>query len=315
MVTTESLGPAMDDTEERRPRVSVLSAVWNESAHVAEMISSVQSQDMPEWELLCVDDGSSDGTAEIIRAYALRDSRVRMASEGAKIGKVSAFNRAFAASKGEVIVLLGGDDRIPPWSLRTRYEALASLNAKEPAVAYSKVRYFSEDRRFDGLVVPKGSAGSHSGGSLAMNRVLAEILFPIDESLMSEDIWLGYGSELLASSVAIRPEVVVEGRVHAGNSMQRGAGFVDMSESIHHRYRAWRSLAEAERLPLDVDVRRALAGMWLAEELRYEGRLVRLGMFRALSLKERAALLSRAHPVLYWLRMRFFRSLTGLRGR
>jgi len=298
-----------------RPKISILSAVWNEAAYVAEMITSVQSQDLGEWELLFVDDGSTDNTVAIIGEYAARDPRIRLVSHGAKIGKVKAFNVAFSAGKGDVIVLLAGDDRIPPESLRARYQAMASLPRHVPAVAYFKIRTFSEENKFHDMVLPRGSAGSRSGGSLTMNRVLAESLFPIEETLVSEDIWLGYGSEFLASSVIDRSEVVLEYRIHAGNSNPRNRAFDDMTESIHQRHRAWQRLAETEQLPLAPEARQRLADMWAAEQLRHDGRVVALATFRALPSIERIALLSMAHPALFALRTLFYKFFSGRRNK
>lgn len=305
----------MSENGGKQPRVSILSPVWNEAEYIAEMITSVQSQDLGDWELLFVDDGSTDNTVGIIEEYASQDPRIRLVSHGLKIGKVKAFNLGFYASQGDIIVLLAGDDRIPRGSLGVRHQALASLPKDEPAVAYFKIRLFSEDAKFDEIVLPKGAAGSRSGGSLTMNRVLAEKLFPIEETLVAEDIWLGYGSERLASVVIDRPEVVIEGRIHAGNSLRRNESFRDMTESIHQRSRALLKLAESEQLPLDLETRQELANMWAAEQLRHDGRLVALATFGVLPLMERAALLSRAHPALFALRMRFYKFFTGRRGR
>jgi len=103
-----------------RPRISILSAVYNEAQHIAEMIKTVQAQDLLDWEILFVDDGSTDDTVKLIKKHAAQDPRVRLISHGSKLGKVKAFNTALEASLGDVIVLLAGDDRLPQGSLVSR---------------------------------------------------------------------------------------------------------------------------------------------------------------------------------------------------
>jgi glycosyltransferase involved in cell wall biosynthesis len=220
-------------------KISILSAVYNEAAHIGEMVQSVLSQSEIGWELLFVDDGSTDNSVDVIRRFAGEDCRIRLVSHGVKLGKVSAFNKAFAESKGDVIVLLAGDDRLPPDSLSIRYRAMAAVGHDSPAAAFFKIRTFSKFRKFDGMVLPRGKSSSRSGGSIAMNRTLAEILFPIEESLVSEDIWLGAASVDLASSIIQKSDVVLEYRIHDGNSNPRNRPFDEMTESIcAHRIHA-----------------------------------------------------------------------------
>lgn len=305
----------MNTGECKSIKISILSAMRNEEQHVAEMIESVQNQDFLEWELLVVDDGSTDRTADIVKEFASRDPRISLVADGSPVGKVRAFNLAFAASSGQIIVLLAGDDRIPRGSLGKRYRAVADLSSERLAVGYFKIRTFSEDPKFDNVTLPKKKAGSRSGGSISMNRALAEKLFPILETLVAEDLWLGYGSEFLASRIVESPEVVLEYRIHSGNSNPRNADFATMSESMHLRHCAWRKLAESDRLELDPSARRQLEDMWTAEELRHAGRLFALARFPVVSLSQRIGLLSMAHPILFGFRKRLFRYFSGRRGR
>lgn len=287
----------------------------DEEQNVTEMIESVQGQDFQDWELLVVDDGSTDRTSEIVGAAAARDSRISLVASVPPVGKVSAFNTAYAASSGQIVVLLAGDDRIPAGSLGMRYRAVAELPSEHPAVGYFKIRTFSEDSKSDNVTLPRGNRGSRSGGSISMNRALAELLFPIPETLVAEDIWLGYASELLAAQTVESPEVVLEYRIHPGNSVPRNVDFDKMTESMHLRHRAWRELGESDRLGLDQLSRRKFMEMWAAEELRHAGHLFALARFNKVSISQRIALLSMGHPVLFAVRKRLFRYLSGWRGR
>ncbi len=104
-------------------RVSILVAAWNAAAYVSETILSVQSQTYESWELLIVDDGSTDNTAEIVKKYALLDERIKYYFQG-NCGAHIARNFAFQKSKGEYIVILDADDRILPEKLSIQVRIL-----------------------------------------------------------------------------------------------------------------------------------------------------------------------------------------------
>ena len=58
-----------------------------------------------------------------------------------------------------------------------------------------------------------------------MNRVMADMLFPIDESLVAEDVWLAYGSLDIAAHIVEKADIVLEYRIHDGNSNPRDRPF------------------------------------------------------------------------------------------
>lgn len=293
--------------------VSILSAVHNEADFVTEMIDSVRSQSHDSWELLFVDDGSTDRTVSIIEAWAARDPRIRLVGHGHKIGKVKAFNTAFAASRGDVVVLLAGDDTLPTDSLKIRVEALAPIPADVPGVAFFKIRWFSDDPRYDGIVHPRGERGNRSGGSITMNRALASLVFPIDETLVAEDIWLGEAAEAIAAHVVDVPVVVLNGRIHGRNSHPRGQPFDVFSASMHRRHRAWECLVADVRIGLDQGARQRLQALWAAEQERYAGRTVGVLRARGVPLASRLGLASMSGPRLYAFRSRFYRLFSGWR--
>jgi teichuronic acid biosynthesis glycosyltransferase TuaG len=83
-------------------KISILTPAYNEERHLPAMIESVQSQAHDDWQLLLVDDGSNDRTAEIIQDFAATDERIVPVSLRERFGKVEAFNRAAAAADGQV---------------------------------------------------------------------------------------------------------------------------------------------------------------------------------------------------------------------
>lgn len=295
--------------------ISILSPVYNEEQHLPEMLDSLRGQTNPDWEVVFVDDGSTDGTVTLIQAAAQDDPRIRLASHGRKFGKAAAFNAAFAASTGDGIVLLAGDDRLPPDSLAIRAADLASCGPGEFGLAAYKLRSFSDDPGFDGMELPRGEATSASGGVLTFTRELAEVVFPIPEQLPSEDIWLGFAAPAVTRHYVKNPVVVLEYRIHPGNSNPRNRDFTAMSASIGPRHEAWRLLLEQDRFPLPASDRAHLEALYAAEVNRRLGRPLQVLRQKGLSPAERGSLAAMADPRLWALRQRFYRVLSGRQGR
>jgi len=294
------------------PLVSVLTPVWNEEEHLPTMLDSIENQSYRNWELLLVDDGSTDRTAEIIEQAAGGDARVRLVSTGARLGKVAAFNAAFRASAGEIICHVGGDDVMPRDALLHRVDALANV-VETKAVGYFKLRMFADQPGL-GTIVPRGDHGSRSGPSTTLTRPLAEAVFPVPTDLPSEDLWIGEAALGLATHVVHSPQVVLDYRVHAGNSNPRHKSFELMSESIHRRMAFAPALLSESRFTLNAEVRMDLARQCGAEALRYAGATMRLLRYD-LPLIDRLALASMSDRRLWWLRQRGAGAFSGWRGR
>lgn len=98
---------------DERPLVSVVMIAFNEERFIAEAIESVFAQTYRDWELVLVDDGSTDGTAAILRRTVLRDpSRIRCVThpDGRNRGMSASRNLGVAHSRGEYIAFLDADD-------------------------------------------------------------------------------------------------------------------------------------------------------------------------------------------------------------
>jgi len=96
------------------PVISVLTTFHNAEATLAEAIDSVLRQDEERFEVLLVDDGSTDCSAEIVRRYS--DSRLRLLQPG-RIGRVAALNLALENARADLVAILDADDRSAPCRL------------------------------------------------------------------------------------------------------------------------------------------------------------------------------------------------------
>lgn len=97
--------------------VSVITPAFNASKYISEMIRSLQVQTYPHWELLLIDDGSTDSTVDIVRQ--LIDHRITLICQSNR-GVSSARNAGLDRVSGEFITFVDSDDYLPPDSLKAR---------------------------------------------------------------------------------------------------------------------------------------------------------------------------------------------------
>jgi chlorobactene glucosyltransferase len=115
----------------RLPRVSVLVPARNEEANIGPCVTSLLSQDYPEFQVIVLDDDSSDGTGQVLAVLAQKDRRLRAIKGTALpdgwLGKPWACHQLWQASDGELLLFTDADTRHAPQSVR---DAVAALSAE-----------------------------------------------------------------------------------------------------------------------------------------------------------------------------------------
>ena len=110
------------------PRISVVMPVWNAGRFLARTLDSVLGQTFDDFELICTDDGSTDDSLDVLRAYARRDPRVRVFA-APHAGACVTLNRCLDEARGEYVAFLDNDDWLHPEALRTAVSALSAVRA------------------------------------------------------------------------------------------------------------------------------------------------------------------------------------------
>lgn len=97
--------------------------------YIERCIKSIQSQTFFEYELLIIDDGSSDGSLEIINSYIKNDSRIKLFSHNKNRGLLMARRTAYKNAKGKYIIFCDADDCLPSNALKDLYEKIEKTNS------------------------------------------------------------------------------------------------------------------------------------------------------------------------------------------
>lgn len=151
--------------------VSVLLPVYNGEATLREAIDSVLEQDYEPFELVIVDNASTDRTAEIISDY-INDRRVRVIRNASTLSRLENFVKAFqsAGAASRWLKLIGDDDRLLPGCLREMVQA--GEKAGGPVqVGLISSHYYDSDRLVTGILTPETEAVN---GPQFLRRLLLE---------------------------------------------------------------------------------------------------------------------------------------------
>ena len=98
------------------PRVSLIVPVFNTAPFLRECLESVLAQTFPDWELVCVDDGSTDDSPRILAEYSARDERIVVLRQS-NSGQGAARNAGLGKARGEYVLFLDSDDLLDSGAL------------------------------------------------------------------------------------------------------------------------------------------------------------------------------------------------------
>lgn len=129
-----------EDTASNRqteqPRISIVLPIYNRESTLSKAIDSVRSQLFEQWELLCIDDGSTDNSVELVKEYQTRDDRIKLFEINHK-GVAAARNKGLDEARGQIISYLDSDNS---WRSNYLYDVWNALRGKAGVSCYSAMR-------------------------------------------------------------------------------------------------------------------------------------------------------------------------------
>ncbi len=205
-----------------KPKVSIIIPAYNAIKYLPETVESVLKQSFTDFELLIINDGSSDNTVEWVSSIS--DSRVRLISQENK-GLSGARNTGITSSKGEYISFLDADDIWEPTKIEKQVYKLD--NDPTVGLVYTWVKYFYEDIESVRLGDPDAEGNVLKaileanvvmcGSNAMVRRFCFEEVGKFDENLTSIedwDMWIRIASKY---SFAVVKEALVYYRQHNSN--------------------------------------------------------------------------------------------------
>ena len=199
---------------------------------------------------------------------------------------------------------------MPQDSIEKRLSAFQKP-ATIPQVVLSKLQMFSEDKRFDGVIIPRADEGGYSGGTMMFSKKLADEIFPLPTILANEDMWISLIVKFFEIDIYHQPIVTLKYRIHPHNSSSKTSSFKDKTESMHKRFIVYGFFLEKYRERLTEEQRAYLAAMSAAETLRYQNNWVSICLMSGISLSEKARFIFHSTPFFYWFRQRLFSFFSG----
>ncbi|MGH8960262.1 MAG: glycosyltransferase family 2 protein [Jatrophihabitantaceae bacterium] len=120
------MGEARDGGDVPAPAFSIVVPVYNVAAHLAECLDSILSQSCGDFEIIAIDDASTDGSSALLDAYAQRDARIAVTHLPANTGLGMARNAGMDRARGTYLMFVDSDDRLADGTL----QALADRSAR-----------------------------------------------------------------------------------------------------------------------------------------------------------------------------------------
>lgn len=123
--------------------VSIITPMYNGAKYVSQTIDSVLAQTYEDWEMIIVDDGSKDDSAQIVKTYIEADSRIKLICQENQ-GSAAARNNALRHASGRFVCFLDADDL---WDKNFLKHQLHFLREKDAALVYASYQRINEKNR------------------------------------------------------------------------------------------------------------------------------------------------------------------------
>jgi glycosyltransferase involved in cell wall biosynthesis len=203
------------------PLVSIALCTYNGAEFLSVQMDSLLAQDWENLEIVVVDDGSTDGTRELLLAYASRDPRISLHFNDQNLGFLLNFQKAFSLTRGEFIAPCDQDDWWHPQKLRGLHAAIGHrAMAYCDSLLVDAFGHSTERRVSDVILMYEGTdpaafvfGNCASGHAMLVRRSLMARAMPFPEGYF-HDWWLAFAA-VSAEGLVFVPETWVHYRQHA----------------------------------------------------------------------------------------------------
>lgn len=236
-------------------KVSILIAAYNASAHIRRALDSCENQSFADFEVIIIDDGSTDDTLSIANEYALRDDRFVVFSQE-NTGQGAARNRAIEMARGTYIAILDADDELVVTFLSRMLDMADEYGSDVVMSEYLTVNT-SRGRRLYHPVLPASRTGHlslsqrrailqrahYTVAKLYRRTMLIEAGISYGEGYIYEDCEFLVGAVIHSSRISAMPDPLYHVHAEAGSSTRSDSrserhyqGLVRAFRSINTKY-------------------------------------------------------------------------------
>ena len=168
---------------ENQPLVSVIMPCYNMERFISETIASVQRQTYPCWELLIVDDASTDGKADLVKSHQNQDKRIRFHVKTQHSGIADTRNQCIQMAQGRYLAFLDADDVWHPEKLEKQLQFMAEKN-----VGFSYSSYDCVDEEGHLLQKTVAAAGNLDYKAYMHNTIIGCSTVMLNKTIIGEVI-------------------------------------------------------------------------------------------------------------------------------
>ena len=167
----------------QKPTISVIMPVFNAGHFIDQAIASIRQQTFKDFELIIINDASTDNSEEIIKKHAQEDNRIILTENQENLGQARSRNKALDIARGQFVAIMDADDVSLPNRLELEYEFLQNHQ--------------------DVVLVGSGSELINEN-----NRILGKKIPPIESEMINYRLL--FGNPMVASTVMFRTNIIRE---------------------------------------------------------------------------------------------------------
>ena len=291
--------------------ISVIMPAYNEEKTIERAIRSIQKQSYGDFQLLIINDGSEDKTAQVVEAAIAGDDRISFLNPG-KIGKVAAYNLASQEVTGDWVYFMGADDALPQDAFAKWMAEADKWNPQDKIALRGRMQVVSDSKKYHDLVLPKNPAARNFSGPLTlMSKAMHQAILPIPEGFPNEDTWWSLYIDCFVDHEVLLQDIIVYYSIHEGNSISRKSSFDVFNEKFHIRQIVRQDFLERFADQLKSEDKDRLEKELVLENHRYQGHKWAILTASGLSLVQKARLFFLSGKWTYGIKIKLDRFFLG----
>lgn len=213
-----------------QPKVSVIIPVYNTEEYLQECLDSIVNQTLKEIEIICVDDGSTDQSLQILHNYATQDQRFTILTQTNQFAGV-ARNHGMEQAQGKYLYFMDSDDWIEPNALQMAYDLAEKEVADIVVFNYRNIKNNPFQTTFNQITVSPTCTNGYRETAFQMGSVVWDKLYLhqfiqnehifFDDIRICNDVFFAYWSMIRASKVAVLHEFLYNYRTESNGAISR----------------------------------------------------------------------------------------------